>query len=439
MSNISLRPSRWLIYGSICYSMNLWLGPYTFKTYDKDGLYYFMLCWLLFWLGLFIPEKTIRTNRHFKKDQFFLSINSEKFLCIVMFFIIAAGLASIYYIAFLSGVSYSEGIAGVRHMISRGESIGFEKYSSWWSRLVQFISYGSPSVFIIVGLCLKTRYKITALLSYLCLCIPAILVLIQGGRGPALFVISILIFVGIIRIHKNLSFLPYLPMIRNLIFFSICGVVYISVNLFLWRSGSTSSDELMESIQYISLLGGGYSEIKPSFLSLNVMLNGILSPIYLLSWYLSHSIPFFTNLFSDSSYSLLYYGAYHLRVVGYVVKFLGLPWPDYLDIVNSQPYWGMYPSAVQAFLLDFGVVAAPICIFGVGLIFGYIYRQAMCGRILAQFILPIIILETALFPIYPIFWGGSDFVLLELVLVYFLLMIGGGFKSLKMKVYQGCS
>jgi phosphatidylglycerophosphatase A len=262
----------------------------------------------------------------------------------------------------------------------------------------------------------------TQLLSILCLFLPGAYVLAQGGRNGAIFISVLVITIGAIQVKRNHPFISSYRSFRLIIYAALSFVVVWSLILFIYRGHVETSQELASDIMVMQLQSGNNVKLKNIYQEIDELVGHRFATFFMASFYLGHSIPFFSSLFYRSDYEEIYWGAFLFKFVGYIFWYFGLDFPQLRDIVESQPYKGLYPTAVQGFLLDFGVLGAPFAILFFGLITGLIYKKALRGSFLALVILPIFQIMAFVFPIYPVGWGMSDFVLYSVLGIYYILI-----------------
>jgi oligosaccharide repeat unit polymerase len=429
LSLISLKPSSWLLYGTGLYLVNIFLGPYTYEIADPTGIYYFVFCWIVFFSSLLFGERVVMSKHRVsvRTTAYALSPSAEKKLFFYMLVILLAAAASVFYFYYIADLFADSRSVDLRMKASISGSRVLGEGGAWMMRFVISVVSGAPAAYLLVCQLHRTHFSFTKTMSIICLATPAMLVFLQGGRNAAIYVVFLAILAGFIQIKRGLPFFSNSRWHRLGMSMAIIFVFIYSGFLFIYRGHAETAQELSRDVVMLKMASGNDVRLKQVYLELDNATGNYLSPLFMGSFYLGHSLPFFSALFERSSYDVIFWGAYHLRALGYIFRFFGLEFTQYLDIVESQPFFGLYPTAVQGFLLDFGLYGTFFFIAIFGFLLGAVYRRTLQNRLWAIIFLPICQIMAFVFPIYPITWGASDFVVYAFIAMIFLL---GGNKGI---------
>lgn len=411
------RPSRLLPITLLLYALNILFGPFRYEYYSWDAIGYLALCFLMIWVGCLAGETTqgrppASCAAPREDAPYAIGKGVHRLLILGMLLSLGASLATAYYLFFVSGLSYAEGLGAVRNTLSRRAYTSHDIADPVWSKLAEAISYVGAAYYLVLANLDEGTSRTSRLLALLCLMGPAAATILQGGRNNAIAMSLLLVAVGVIRRRCGQTFFPGVGG-TSLALGTIGAVVYYTFRLFVLRAGASSAGDV--DPQLMSLVLPGDVELRRPFHRVNEALAGALGPIYLLSFYFSHSLSFFSYLFDAMDYSRLFYGALLFRLFGFIAAPLGLPLPSQNEIVHSQPFFGRYTSFAQGFLLDWGLYGTLAMSAATGLIWGRVWHVFISGGFWARVFYPAVMAMIIASPIYFFpHWGGMDFTLVGL-------------------------
>lgn len=412
---IGFNPSRWLLFSLAFYLINLLLGPYSYNMNNNTwSILFILFFFMVFFASIFIGEHIQKRVSKSTKMPISLSKTSEVLLLILMVIFLISGFFTIFESIRVTGLSFNSEFADSRHKLDELTLAGSTSRTTI-EKIANGLVLGSSAPTVIVYLIQKLRYQITPYLALGCILLPIILVFLQGGRNGAVF--NFFLFGILMSIRKRHNLHPFhgIPGMKILGSLALIFAIYLVFGIFFWRMGLDSASDLDVIAPFIY---GGTSELKLFYYSINELLSGVLSPLYKFSYYYSHSIPFFSALFTESNYTNIYWGALSFRIYTLTI---GGGTEKYLNIIKSQDFYGLYPTAAQGLLLDFGIAGSIISIIVIGFLFGYISRRAYRANFYSLCLLPFILIATFISPIYYFCWGNADFSIISLLIIFTIL------------------
>lgn len=412
---IGMFPSRWLLASVALYVTNLCVGPYRYTMTSGGGSWaYLIFLFILLWIGLFLGENHRRLRNGVQFGYHRLHLIGEILLLIVGLILLAASLYNLKYYLDVGAGGLGVAAGEARNQLEQLRLQGFQR--PLIVRLADGLASASVAISVILISARQLRYGLSLWIAVSSPVIAAVTQLLSGGRNGAAFTICTLAAAFLLRSYMRMPDSTGVRILKRLlVIFGACAFV-VMLLMFAWRAGLSDGESLEISTPFIwkgdVQLRGGYAEF-------NRVCGGKLSGVYMLSYYAGHSGPFFTVLFEESIYTPPYGGLFHFRP--YVLAFGGGS-QVYIDMVQSQPFYGLYPTAIQGLLLDFGVWGAAFAALVVGLAIGATANRAMNGGPVAGCFLPVLLVTVAISPIYYFNWGGADFALTMLTLAILLLL-----------------
>jgi hypothetical protein len=417
---IGMFPSRWLLASIVLYVANLCFGPYRYiMTSGFRAWAYLISLFFLLWIGLFLGENHRRLRNGVQFGYHRLHLIGEFFLAIVGLILLAASLYNLRYYLDVGAGGLGVAAGEARNQLDQLRLQGFQR--PLIVRLADGLASASVAISVILISARQLRYGPSLWIAVSSPIVAAVTQLLSGGRNGAAFIICTLAAAFMLRSYMRMPDSAGVRMLKRLlVVFGACAFV-VMLLMFAWRAGLTGAELLEVSTPFV---WRGEVQLREPYAELNRICGGQLSGVYMLSYYAGHSGPFFTALFEESTYTQLYGGLFHLRL--YVLAFGG-GGQVYIEMVHSQPFYGLYPTAIQGLLLDFGVWGGALAALAIGLAIGAIANRAMNGGPIAGCFLPMLLVVVAISPIYYFNWGGADFALTMLALVTTLLL---GIKAL---------
>lgn len=407
----NITPSRFIVNGLIVYFILFVFGPFKYTVYSISGLLYFVLCFFLLFFGSYLVEKMGRRYWPYRQIEIKMSKASEKFINIISIISILSFFIYFMYVYRLPNLNFEFGVGDLRPLAQANRPIS--------NKIAEVLMELGIVAYLFASGVSNFNYRSTKFLSIIAFLLPAIALLAIGARGKA--VITMLTYLIILYVKrsngmynkKNQSYKA-----KSLIWFVFAFMIIIIGKLFTTR-GST------KNITDMYLMYPGDMEVKSVYLWLDNLVNHKFTNLYKGFHYYVHSLPFFTWIFSASSYSKVYYGAFKYRILGFLLPVIGINFPRYLEIVYSQPFYGYYTTFVQGYLLDWGLYLTPIFVFFTGIFFGLMYTSFR-RKGFGYFIFPIILMMCFVSPVYY-FWHitGTDFVWFFYILIYPIMKLLG--------------
>lgn len=385
------------------------LGPYDYQFESTKGAVYYYLCILLLGVPLcFCGEKNQRLVKnkglHLRRAE--LSAGGEK---LVLFASVLSLLAALgFAVECIRLFSIEAILAGGDFRLEFGES------RSSLSQYAEMIACLGPASYLVTSGLERTRSKLLIPVSLTSLVCMGLTGLLLGARWKIFLCLLIFVFSKRYSRNDRIAFPGQVKTIfrRLLMFLAIALVIYTFFVLFTVR-GQLSADE-----QYRFYYGD--MPLKPWASFLFDLTNGAVQPVYRAIDYIGQSPFVFSYLFEHYIPDRLYFGAFALRILGYLLPMIGIPFPKSSDIAG-ETFTGMYSGSAYGFITDFGVVLAPVIFFVVGLSFAAIERRRVFSRF-SSMAFPLICGMVACSPVYYLFHVGyADYVLWWLLALYGML------------------
>lgn len=404
---LKYKPKYFFLYGVIIYFLLYFFGPYEFTLYSIKGVIYYLLAMFLFACGLQLGN--IRFGKFNNQYKQYEKIKSSKSIEIYLF--IAELIAGIFFLIYISEVLQ---LTGASYKFGSDLRIVLSESRSFLNKISEIGMYISIACFLIIeSLDIKSRLLLN--ISNIFFWLPSLAMLLIGARWDVF--VSILVFFtskGYRRRNINKKIKPkkkwkkFLAIFLFAVFLIIIlGLVY---KLFQSRGMVNATEEM--------LMYPGDIALKPFYLELYKLSKGLVDPIYKIFLYFTHSMPFFTWLFENNTFSQTYHGAYLFRSVGFICNAIGISFPDYKTIIASQSFSGYYSTFIGGYLIDFGKIGSLIMIFLTGTLFDKLSLTAKKSKY-ADSIVPVILVMCLIAPIYY-FWhmGSIDFILIEVTFLF---------------------
>lgn len=403
-----LRPSNSLLAGTLFFWLNFLLGPYAYPV-DPDALLYLWFCWLLLLIGLIISEIQLCEKTVWRSTTGIVSLRFGRIIKFLSVLTVFAFIVSFYYVIKLYGEIGSFSIADARIALIQHSVSTAAFRDSWVRRLADMFVYSSVTIGLVIAVIYATPPRHMRMLASLMILGPGIWTVMQGGRNPMIFGLGLMLLVAAVRSKNGWTPFTFLAMPKKMILLWVSFSIYLIMVLFIFRDKNPSPDAIFFDLSSIPILGAKVASIKQGYEFLINDFGMTGKALAKLSFYLGHSVTFFSSLWPTSEPGPSYFGGYQMRPVIFVLNFFNLIDWSVKDIIASQEYSGMYPTAVWGMVFDFGYVMTP-AIFGfMGIGCGAIYQYAARGGVMARAILPVICLLLFVFWIYPLNWGQADF------------------------------
>lgn len=394
---------------ALCYG-SYFFGPYKYNISNYNGVIYTLVMYILFAIGAVIGDihnrkKTLNAyvNNGMKMNEV-QDINPKEENLLMAMEIIAIFCAMLYIWEMRN--SLGEGMLFSLEDIRREASTD----NTVASQIGELGSYLGPVVYLAALNRKNYIRKIIFRISKIVLWLPGICTLAMGARWGIIVDFLIFLMTREKRIKKGSNFKK---IIVGFWCFMILWVIY---NLFKNR-GYYSANE-------VYLFNYGDMELRAWAESLYYISNGAIDPIYKMSMYLSHPVAAFPYIFSNNMPEHMYWGAYILRVPGFIFNFFSIPFPKTTDIANST-FTGLYSGTVYGYLVDWGIFLTPIMIFLTGILFSRITKiYTLTGRFKNMQVL--VKIMSMFVPFYFIWHaGGIDFIIFFLGIYNIIIKIFG--------------
>lgn len=392
------------------------LGPYAYKFESADGLLYYYGCLVLYAVPLcFCGKRNVavaskRENKS-KTLPFSLTVGGERIVRLAAIFAIIASV--LFCVECIRLFSLDSILAGGDFRTEFGEE------RSSLSRYSEMIACLGPACFLIVAPCRTNNLVGTKLITQAALIAMGLTGLFLGARWKIFVCIMVLLFA--IRFNGGTSekFKGQIKVVFRWLVVAglVIGILYAFFVLFAVR-GNLSADEQWRFYP-------GDMPLTDSARKLYLATGGVVEPIYRAIDYIGQSPFVFSYLFVHYIPDSIYCGAFLFRILSYVLPLFGIPFPSFSRIV-SETFTGMYSGSAYGLITDFGIIAAPIVFFLIGLCFAAIERHRRSSR-LCSMLFPLICTMTICSPIYYLFHVGyADYILWGFFVLYAALSICKG-------------
>lgn len=370
----------------ISVSILFFFGPFTYEIYSIDGLIYYYFCCLLFFLGL-SNNKLVFKKRKKRKVNYYLNKKSVCVLWIINFVIIICFLIFITNIIRTVGSNYSFASEDYRYLLDGRNNL---------EKLVESLLHLASPVFLIYEKSLnKINFKKLGISCNIVYWLPPLAYLMTGGRWSAFVYILIYFFIKKDNHTRKRKKISFKKVIMVVFIFFILTIVY---SLFTERG--------YLSIYENYLFYPGDVKLKDWAIELANLTNGATVTIYKISHYFSESLCAFSYLFKNYGGQAHLFGLFSFSIITYLMMPFGYNSAGFKNIVLSYPGAGKYMSFVHGYIVDFGIVLAPLGIFLTGLLFAYIRNNRNYNNI-CKLIYYYTIVMCIVAPIYNIWGVGS--------------------------------
>lgn len=398
-----------LVASTVLVTLCSFFGPYDYRFESTEGVAYYYLCVILLGIPLLFCGKK---NRELVKKEGSNNANRELTAVgekILLGASILSLLAAVVFAAECIRLFSIEAIfAGGDFRSEFGEN------RSTVSKYSEILSCLGPASYLIAMKLGHVKHRLlipVALLSLFCMGLTGLLV---GARWKIF--LCLLIFVFAMRYGRSSTVrIPgQLKTAFRWLFISLLVVLIIYAFFVLFSvRGQLTADE-----QYRFYYGD--MPLKPWAAFLFDATNGAVQPIFRAVDYVGQSPFVFSYLFEHYIPDRLYYGAFALRILGYILPAMGIPFPTNSTIVE-ETFTGMYSGSAYGFITDFGVLLAPAVMFLVGICLAAVERRRVVSRF-SSMLFPLVCSIVACSPIYYLFHVGyADYVFWWFVALYGLL------------------
>lgn len=402
-----------LTVATVLVALFAFFGPYDYQFESLQGVAYYYFCLVLLGIPfLFCGEK----NRIFaKKDSSQnaygeLSVKGEKLL-------IAASILSLLSAALFAAECIR--LFSIEAILAGGDfRLEFGESRSSLSRYTEILACLGPASYLIASRLDRVECRLLMPLALLSLACMGLTGLLLGARWKVFLCLLIFVF----STHFNGASKVLLPgqlktVLRRLFVLTMIALVIYAFFILFSVRGQLAADE-----QYRFYYGD--MPLKPWAVFLFDSTNSAIQPVYKAIDYIGQSPFVFSYLFEHYIPEHLYYGAFALRILGYVLPMVGIPFPTHSTIVQ-ETFTGMYSGSAYGFITDFGIVFAPIAFFVVGLCLAAVERRRTASR-LSSMLFPLICSMVACSPVYYLFHVGyADYVFWWFLVLYGLLTVVG--------------
>ncbi|MCM1213735.1 MAG: O-antigen polysaccharide polymerase Wzy [Lachnospiraceae bacterium] len=402
-----ISPYKCLIVAQIAYWFLFFMGPYKHTVYDYEGLIYVLVVFVFFIMSCYIGE---RTGKMKKKERYIVTISKSAEIMLLLVEAVSVFAFVIYMwevIHLPVPGGYQFAVADYRNILSANRSI--------INKIAEVAMYLGTVAYLILSRVPRLNYRITRVVSVGALFLPAIAILGVGGRSRV--VTSVGLFMIIVVLNHYQSVQEKIKMKRKqwgriLICIVIIGILgYFTLSLFSTRGEHTAPE------QY--LFYPGDVTLRPVYGKIYSATHGMVNPLYKASLYFTHSIPVFTKTYSEFWSTPKYYGALLFFLEGYILRAIGIPFPEYLKITALNPAAERYSTFISGYIMDWGIVGTLFMVVITGLLFGRIAKSAYKKKA-GYYLMPVIIFMCMVSPIYYFWHMGWEYVLLFFPAVYFL-------------------
>lgn len=390
-------------------------GPYRYFLYSAEGILYYIIVNAIFLVALgsarLFTKNNPAPNVVSSTPTFVLSSMAKKVcVAIALFSIVCALLYS----------AEALRIVGVESAINAEDTrILFGAQRSSISKIAEFGMFAGPASFLILSRASFSHSKTIRLLSYVALLLPGVSTMLLGARWR-MFVVLLLMLFSILsanaeratvskRVTRVASRLGDIKIGRALAI--LMGVVVFA--LAIWAFMRLFASRGLLSAQQLYLFVPGDMSMRPFYESLLAQTSGAIEPLYKVANYIAQSPAVFSRIFEYNIPDTSFLGAYMFRVLSYFIP----GFPD-SDMSSEGVFGGLYSGFVYGFIIDFGILIAPIVVFTAGILLSKIEQHRFDNKYC--FILyPVACSVVACAPFYYFVHVGS----IDYVLFWFAILV----------------
>lgn len=385
-------------------------GPWEWRIYSWEGLIYFGLINVLFFIGLLagiiLPNvskeskvtkiKEISLSRSQKSKLLVLSSLSVLCWLYEMFQLIVVNSGSFVFMAgagqaeeYLNSRTIVDQVALVLMQLGVGSYIIYHLFSrdkSNFERTIIAIGFWAAGIY---------------LLTY--------------GQRFALAV-DVLIFISVWKINGGnyssvKSKLKTSKSLQYLVIIIVCLIAFVA---FLYVFDTRLHVETPYKYEFIS----GDMTLKPFWQDLYYATNGAIDPLLMLADYMGEAPYVFSGIWAFFQPDQTYWFYQLIRPITQFASAFGFP--SYTDIVNEIAGPAKYSGMAYSLILNFGITLAPFASFFIGFAFSEIERFRLHSPICAV-LYPCCIAATLFAPIYFVVVGRLDYVVYGIFLIYIII------------------
>lgn len=398
-----------LILSTVLVTICAFFGPYDYHFESIEGVAYYYLCIVLLGIPLVFCGKKNRelvAKRKLRNVAGELTALGEKVL-------LGASILSLLAAAVFAAECIR--LFSIEAILSGGDFRNeFDESRSVVSKYSEMLSCLGPASFLVTMRLGDTKHKALIPFSLLSLFGMGMTGLLLGARWKIF--LCLLIFVFAVRYRKRNS--VHIPgrlktVLRWMFVLLLVALIIIAFYVLFSVRGQLAADE-----QYRFYYGD--MPLKPWAAILFDSTDGAVQPLFRAIDYIGQSPFVFSYLFEHYNPDKLYYGAFAMRILGYVLPAVGISFPTN-SAIAEETFTGMYSGSAYGFITDFGIWLAPSVIFLVGLCFAAVERRRSISRF-SSMLFPLVCSMVACSPVYYLLHVGyADYVFWWFAVLYCLL------------------
>lgn len=400
-----------LVASTVLVAFCAFFGPYDYHFESMGGLAYYYLCIVALGIPfLFCGDKNKRLVEKKKPriESRELSRSGEKALLFASVLAIVA--AAVFASECIRLFSLHAILAGGDFRFQFGE------HRSALSKYAEIISCLGPASYLIAMRLTQVKHRMLvpiALLSLFCMGLTGLLL---GARWKIF--LCLLIFIFAMRYSRNSP--VRIPGQLKAAVRWLCILLLVALVIYAFYVLFSVRGQLAANEQYRFYYGD--MPLKPWALALFDATHGAVQPVFRAIDYIGQSPFVFSYIFEHYMPEHVYFGAFALRVLGYILPMFGIAFPTNSTIAH-ETFTGMYSGSAYGFITDFGVLLAPAVMFFVGVCLAAVERRRTSTRF-SSMLFPLVCSMVACSPIYYLFHVGyADYVFWWFLVLYGLLSI----------------
>lgn len=401
-----ISPYKCIVVALLAYWLLFFLGPYQYTINNYSGLLYLMLVFGLLGMSCYVGE---RIGKRDEKERYIVTItkSAEKFLLLVEAISAAAFIIYMWEVIHLPVKGgYCFAADDYRDILSL--------YRTTVNKIAEVVMYCGTAAYLIISRIPKLNYRITGIVSVGTLFLPAVAILSVGARSRVVTSAGLFALIAILnhdRAGKEKTSVKKVQWGKIFICVFISILAFFTLYLFSSRGIMTAPE------QYLWYPGD--IKLRPIYEKIYAATHGMVNPLYKASFYLTHSIPVFTKIYPALWTVPCHYGALFFYLEGYMLRLIGIPFPEYIDIASESPASGFFSTFISGYVQDWGMVGTLFFVIATGLLFGRLSHDAYKKKA-GFYLMPIVIFMCMVSPIYYFWHMGWECVLLFFPAIYFV-------------------
>lgn len=380
------------------------LGPFEYKIYNYEGLFYHMFANFLFALSLLIPVN-VSKGKNVCFDVYNAGGGTK--LCIYLCVFLALA-SAVYLILEYRNIFATQFIIGDLRLL-------YSENRSYVSKYAEVLAFLAPALYVIIVNNIRIQSASLMRVLNLSFFVPGIASLFLGARWRIVVLCLLWYFLKQCSTEKKVLQSPEAKnILRKLCIRCLLLTLVIYIGVLFAVRGLYTSDEKF-------LFEPGDMKLRETYQALYNATDGSVDFLYKISDYSCQQFAVFCKYYDQyiSGIDKRYNGLYFLRTPGLILKGIGLAKTDINDAhKRGDIMGGMYSGFVYGFMVDFGLSFSLFVIFLNGILFSFIEYNSEKIRI-CRCLYPMVLTMVTCAPIYY-FWhvGSIDVILFWFIILY---------------------